>query len=203
MSVVSERRSKLASALIEAALARIEEDGLKSLRARDLAKDCGCSLGAIYNVFRDLDDLLFHANAQTLRDLGRALAEVSEAVPEQTPENQLIALADGYLAFCQERPRRWNALFTQRIVPGQTLPDWYKAVLVDLIARIAAPIADLFPELPPRTHRELAEGLFAAAHGVISLGLQSAFFSTDPARIRAMNAQLIRAFAASGKLPTP
>ncbi|MEM9267608.1 MAG: TetR/AcrR family transcriptional regulator [Pseudomonadota bacterium] len=201
MSVVAERRSKLAGALIDATLTRIEADGLKSLRARDLAKDVGCSLGAIYNVFRDLDDLLFHANAQTLRDLGRALAEVSEKVPDQSPENRLIALADGYLAFCQERPRRWNALFTQRIAPGQALPDWYHAVLVDLIARIAEPIEELFPNLPPKQHRELAEGLFAAAHGVISLGLQSAFFTTDPSRIRAMNAHLIRAFAASGKLP--
>ncbi|MEM6465546.1 MAG: TetR/AcrR family transcriptional regulator, partial [Pseudomonadota bacterium] len=119
MSVVAERRSKLADALIDATLTRIEADGLKSLRARDLAKDVGCSLGAIYNVFRDLDDLLFHANAQTLRDLGRALAEVSEKVPDQSPENRLIALADGFLSFCQERPRRWYAHFTQRIAPGQ------------------------------------------------------------------------------------
>jgi len=53
---VEARRAALRDALIHHAEIRIERDGLKNLRARDLAKDAGCALGAIYNVFGDLND---------------------------------------------------------------------------------------------------------------------------------------------------
>src|SRR5262249_10067582 len=60
------RRRKLRDALIAAAERTIEADGLRGLRARDLALRVGCAVGAIYNVFADLDDLVFAVNALTL-----------------------------------------------------------------------------------------------------------------------------------------
>ncbi len=196
--VVEKRRSQLRKDLLDAALVRIEQDGLKALRARDLATDVGCSLGAIYNVFQDMDDLGFYANGETLRALGAALSKASTSLPDRNPTDQLIALADAYLEFCQSMPKRWTALFTQRVPPGKDLPDWYRQALDDLIGRIAAPVAALRPDLPAREVRNRALGLFSAAHGVIYLGLQSSFFTTTPDQIRITNATMIRAFALSG-----
>ena len=62
----ADRRQSLRDGLIAAAEQAIAAEGLAGLRARDLARQVGCALGAIYNVFADLDDLIIAANARTL-----------------------------------------------------------------------------------------------------------------------------------------
>lgn len=54
---VAEKRKALRENLIVLAEKQITQQGLSSLRARDLAKAAGCATGAIYNVFDDLSDL--------------------------------------------------------------------------------------------------------------------------------------------------
>ena len=67
------RRQNLREALVAAAEKRIGTEGLRGLKARDLAAAAGCAVGAIYNVVDDLDDLILAVNALTLAALERAL----------------------------------------------------------------------------------------------------------------------------------
>jgi len=59
----------LCPALISAAARTIAEQGLSGLKARALADEAGCAVGAIYNVVEDLDELVLLANARTLAAL--------------------------------------------------------------------------------------------------------------------------------------
>src|ERR1044071_4422200 len=72
------RRRKLRDDLIEAAGRTIEREGLRGMKARDLALRVGCAVGAIYNVFTDLDDLIFAVNALTLEQLEKTLTVAGE-----------------------------------------------------------------------------------------------------------------------------
>src|ERR1043166_6861257 len=63
------RRRKLRDALVDAAERTIDAEGLRGLKARELADKVGCAVGAIYNVVTDLDDLIFAVNARTLTQL--------------------------------------------------------------------------------------------------------------------------------------
>ena len=72
------RRRKLRDALIHAAERTIEKEGLGGMRARELAQKVGCAVGAIYNVFTDLDDLIFAVNARTLEHLEKTLTLAGE-----------------------------------------------------------------------------------------------------------------------------
>src|SRR5919205_1223250 len=72
------RRRKLRDALIEAAERTMEQEGLRGMKARDLALRVGCAVGAIYNVFTDLDDLVFAVNALTLEELEQMLMAAAE-----------------------------------------------------------------------------------------------------------------------------
>ncbi len=67
------RREQLKEALTDAAARTIAEQGLSGLKARALADEAGCAVGAIYNVVADLDELILHANARTLAALEKAL----------------------------------------------------------------------------------------------------------------------------------
>ena len=60
------RHEKLQNALIEAAERAIATQGLGALRARALAEEVGCAVGAIYTIFPDLDGIILAANSRTL-----------------------------------------------------------------------------------------------------------------------------------------
>src|SRR5688500_10576783 len=70
----SVRRQQLGEALITAAERAIEARGLGGLKARELAQEVGCAVGAIYNVFPDLDALVLHANLRTLASFEAVIA---------------------------------------------------------------------------------------------------------------------------------
>ena len=61
------RRKDLRDRLIDIAEQVIRKDGLGAIKARDLATQAGCALGAIYNVFDDLGDLVLEVNARTFQ----------------------------------------------------------------------------------------------------------------------------------------
>src|SRR4029077_19862509 len=96
----------------------IAPNGLAGLRARDLAREAGCAVGTIYNVFADLDDLILCVGVRTLTMLRAALAAVRLTRPDGSPEDaadDLVRLALAYLEFAAEHTVRWRALFEHRM----------------------------------------------------------------------------------------
>ena len=110
----AERRQKPKSALIDAAEHTISRDGLAALRARDLAAEAGCAVGAIYTAFPDLDAIVIAVNMRTLALLDRHLGEVSGSQPamaDVTPEDRdlvttFILAFGGSQAWQAEQPPR-------------------------------------------------------------------------------------------------
>src|SRR4051812_44944322 len=110
-----ERRQKLRDSLVSAAKRAIAAHGLGGLKARDLAQEAGCALGAIYNVFPDLDALILAVNGKTLAELDAALRKVSSGGKGAAAAvNELVRLADAYLDFAAANRQRWRALFEHR-----------------------------------------------------------------------------------------
>lgn len=174
-----ERRERLRTALIDAAEAAIADNGLSALKARDLAKEAGCAVGAIYTAFPDLDALILMVNLRTLALFERAITAVPIApAPEgaATPAERdaavetLIRLAVAYLHFAAGNRPRWRALFQHRVTT-HALPDWYLVEQVRLFRYIEAPLRVLRPDLRDRERALLARSLFSATHGLVSLGL--------------------------------
>ena len=56
-----EKREKQREDLIAAAERRIMVEGLPGLKSRDLARDIGCSNGAVFNLVADMDELVLPA----------------------------------------------------------------------------------------------------------------------------------------------
>lgn len=169
----AQRRERLKDALTDAAARAIAIQGLAGLKARTLADEAGCAVGAIYNVVADLDELILHANARTLAALERALA--ATATPGAGPDwaiDQLSKLALAYLEFAATHRRPWQALFDHRLAAGRGTPEWYQRDLERLFDYVERPVGELQPNAPPQRRRLLARSLFSAAHGVVALGLE-------------------------------
>src|SRR5262245_50986727 len=131
-SATGQRRAQLRAALVAAAERSIEREGLRGLRARALAEEVGCAVGAIYNAVEDLDELVLLVNARTLALLERALNAADE-VAENTDKQaaaaaipRLVRMALAYLDFAAANTQRWRALFDHRLPPGRDVPDWYR-----------------------------------------------------------------------------
>jgi AcrR family transcriptional regulator len=182
---VEARRAVLRDTLIAHAETRIKADGLKNLRARDLAKDAGCALGAIYNVFGDLNDLVLAVNARTFHRLGAAVAETLAQAPQNATQ-QLIVMSHAYHRFAAENFNAWRALFDIERPAGEAAPDWYLAEIGQLFAYIDAPLSVLFPDHDAQKRALLTKALFSSVHGIVLLGLDEASVGVPAAQLDEM-----------------
>ena len=170
---VEARRKALREELIKSADRRIGENGLSQLRARDLASDAGCALGAIYNIFDDLDALVLSVNSITFQKLGAAVAADLANAP-QVPQDQLVIMAQAYHHFAADNQHNWRALFEINRPEGETAPEWYQKEMNQLFSYIHAPLTVLKPGLGERDIDLLTRALFSSVHGIVSLGLADA-----------------------------
>ena len=188
---VAARRDVLRKTLIEAATLRIAGDGLGALRARDLAADASCAVGAIYNVFGDLNDLVLAVNAQTFQALGRDVAAGLSTVA-QTPTNQLIAMSQAYHKFAANNYFLWRALFDLERPKDESAPDWYLAEMAQLFTFIHDPLAAAFPSMAARQRELLTKALFSSVHGIVLLGLEDASAGVQATNIDEMISLILK-----------
>jgi AcrR family transcriptional regulator len=185
------RHEGLRQQLVAAALRMIEAEGLPALRARDLAKSAGCSLGAIYNIFADLDELILEVNAETLQAIGAVMA----ATGPLPPLARFLAMADAYVTYAAANRLRWDALFTHRLPAGTAAPDWFLAVRETAFSHIEGPLALLCPALATAELALLGRSIFAAVHGMVALGLDKRLAPTDLPALRGQIAAVVTAIA--------
>jgi len=188
---VQDRHDDLRTRLTDIAEATIRESGLAAVRARDLAGQAGCSVGAIYNVFTDLNGVVMAVNARTFLRLGAGVAESVAGQGGLTPTERLIRMAHAYLHFAVANPREWRTLFDLQMTTD-TVPAWYLAELQQLFSQIAAPLTELFPDRDAGAIGLLTRTLFSAVHGIVLLGLERRISGLPPERIEDMIALLLR-----------
>ena len=189
----AQRRSRLRERLLDAAGQTISARGLSGLKARDLAAEAGCALGAIYTAFDDLDELILRVNVATLERLEAAL---DAALRDAGPAQALLALARAYLDFARREEPSWRALFEHRLARGAPVPDWYAQARNRLFGRLEAPLAELLPQQDSADRARLARTLFSAVHGVVALGLEEKIAATPPETLDAQLETLVRLIAA-------
>lgn len=186
MGKVDERRSDLRAELIRLAEGQIAQDGMASLRARDLAREAGCAVGAIYNVFADMNALVLAVNGQTFARIGAEVAGAVTGHEGLPPEQRLVLLARAYLNFADQNHHLWRALFDIDLPDDASVPDWYRADLKSLFAHIAVPVSQIFQDLAGKELDLMVRALFSSVHGIVVLGLQNRISGVPRAQVEAM-----------------
>ena len=177
------RRDDLRKKLISLAEEKIAAEGLAALRARDLAKAAGCSVGAIYNVCHDINGLVLQVNGRTFQRLGQQVAAAITDMEHAPARARLIALSCAYLEFAQNNFRLWSALFGVKMTSDSDVPDWYLKTMNDLFAHISGPVAEIFPDFSTEDIHLMTRGLFSSVHGIVLLGLQQRLSGKDISRM--------------------
>jgi AcrR family transcriptional regulator len=198
MAKPADRRAVLRTRLIDAAERTIADSGLAALKARDLAREAGCAVGTIYNVFEHLDELILCVGSRTLVMLDAALSAVRSASPSGSTEaavDDLVRLALAYLEFAATHTIRWRALFEHRMSEARALPAWFVEQQQMLFTHVERPLLTLLPALEGDARRTLARTLFSAVHGIVALGLEEKLVSLLLPDLRSQLAATVRAIA--------
>lgn len=188
---VAERKARLRDTLITVAEAQIVEGGFHSVKARNLAQQAGCALGAIYNVFDDMTALIMVVNGRTFHKIGIAVSAAVDQSADQGPNDQLIAMSYAYLQFAVENTHLWRALFDLEMPANGPVPEWYLHELSQLFAFISKPLARLFPDMDPRDLDLMTRALFSAVHGIVLLGLENRISGVPRGQVEMMISQVL------------
>lgn len=154
---------------LTAAAAIIDEQGYGALSTRKLAARIGYTVGTLYLVFHNLDDLMLQVNVRTLDILYQRLAAAAENCT--TGPEGLLVLGRSYLEFATTHPNRWGALFEHNLSPDATVPDWYLASVARNFELVEALLHRSAPQRSAPEIAKAARTLWGGVHGVCILGL--------------------------------
>jgi len=154
--------------VLSAAEAIVIDEGVEALTVRKIALEIGYTVGSIYMVFANMQDLMMHIKGRTLDQLALRLQEVPDALDI---DQRILALADAYLGFAAENYNRWRIIFEPDLQYSNELPDWYQQKVELIFAPIEALFRQLAPESGADQARLAARALWCGVHGVCVLSL--------------------------------
>ncbi len=140
------RHGHLAEALVEAALARLEAEGVEALSLRELARDVGVNHHAVYRHFPDKLSLLARVAEAGWRRLARRVEQQLAGKP--AGEKTLIAGGIGFFMFARDNPNLFHFMAGPRVNTDAAFPSLEKA-MADTLGKFMQPFLDagLKPEI--------------------------------------------------------
>lgn len=155
--------------LLDIASELLTTEGPAGLSMRRIASKAGCSTTVLYSAFGGKDGI-----ADALFEEGfRRFAERLQAVPaDDDPLRRLVALRDAYRDNALANPHYYRVMFGQLVAgfaPSPAASEQAAGTLLVLCDQVQACMdAGVFVPGDPAV---VAEALWAAAHGVVSLEL--------------------------------
>ena len=161
--------------LVQAALALLEETGLASLTVRTVATQAGVAPMGVYSRFGSKDGLL-----ETLFITGfQGLREAIEPPPATSPRALLVAGCLGYRRYAIEHPQLYHLMFEQMMALDLS-PE-----ALDVAQGTFAVLANWVQaamdsgELAPQNNVEVAQQIWSAMHGAVSLEIAGVHFADN------------------------
>ncbi len=159
-------RDELTKLILDAAFDLVNEGGYNQVSTRKIAADIGYTVGTLYNVFTNLDDIFIHVNAKIIDIILHKLKAVIK--PKVPAEKNIYLLAEEYLKFSKENYNLWNILFEYRFADQMVLPNWYTAKVEELFTVLE----DVIKELIKGDSQEIKSTtavIWGGIHGICSL----------------------------------
>jgi len=162
-------RDEIREMSIDAAEKIVEKEGYQALTARKVAGKIGYTVGTLYHVFRNFDDLVMHLNARTIDEMASLIQRQTRK--KRNPEARIRVMAEYYVQFATEHPERWRLVFEQeppRGVPEPALMIERRDVMFEMVAEN---LRELAPQRRENEVSHTATALWSGIHGICILAL--------------------------------
>lgn len=157
----------------EMALSAVEElvskKGYEGLSARKVAAAIGYTVGTLYLVFENLDDLVVQVNARTLDRLNLQMMEAVEEIGDD--RQRLMGLGQSYIRFAEEDPHLWEMVFKHRVPRNGQLPAWYQEKVSRMFAQVERCLKPIAGHKTPGEIAQAARALCGVVHGICILAV--------------------------------
>ncbi|MCV6587985.1 MAG: TetR/AcrR family transcriptional regulator [Marinobacterium sp.] len=168
-------RDELREMALSAAETLLDQQGSEALSTRKIASAIGYSVGSLYQIFKNYDDLCWQLNLRTLQMLLQAL----DQQPAEGPQAALLQYADSYLTFANEWPQRWRLLFEYSTPHDLQAPEALNEAITQLFDRIETPLSEVMSQQSEVQISSAARTLWAGVHGIAVLGAHNKLFQAD------------------------
>ncbi|TCM38811.1 TetR/AcrR family transcriptional regulator [Novosphingobium sp. ST904] len=145
--------------------------GFSRFSAREVAKRIGYSIGTLYNVMGNYDQLIIAINTRTFVLWTDYMREALAA----SGEDRVRCLVEGYFGFARANRNAWTAIYDHHLPPDMGLPEEHDLIrgrLTDLVVEEVEKVlpADLRAKAP-----RLARSLVATVHGHCVFDINGSF----------------------------
>ena len=162
-------RDEIREMAITAAAEHVELEGFQSLTARKVASKIGYTVGTLYHVFRNFDDLLIHLNAQTIDEMAALIQQQTRR--KRNPEVRIRAMAEFYVQFATDHPDRWRLVFEHQAPRGLPTPVRMKERRDVMFEMVANNLTEISPRRSTQEIDHTATALWSGIHGICILAL--------------------------------
>lgn len=179
---------------IAAAELILVREGFAGLSMRKVADAIGYTVGQLYLVFQNQDELLAIINERTTDAIYGRLRDAAESRSEAGP--RLRALAGAYIEFSQQHCHRFRMLFEHHLPPSMQPRPSAELRIKRMFELVESTLAPLLPDASPARLRQTAATLWSGVHGIAALAVSGKFKWAGDSDPRRYSDQLVGTFVA-------
>lgn len=191
-------REELRDLALRAAAEIVDTSGAAALSMREVARRIGYTVGALYIVFENLDDLIVQLNERTVSELRASLEKIRGRANQ--PAQTLRLLVAAYLGFALLHTARWRLVFEHRLPEGQKPPPSYAGHTAAIFGLVSRHLREAGAVRGDASADELATALWSGAHGICMLAVTGKLQAGTQASVqRLLDVLLDRVIGTDGK----
>ena len=161
-------RDEIREMALKAGIELLESEGLAAVSARKIAAKIDYTVGTLYLVFENLDDLILHINLRTLNMMHDSMKAGLDS--NYSPVVQLREMAVNYISFAQQNENRWRLVYEHATEMRSNIYDEYMRVSQDMLMLVEEQLAKL-QQADQLLLEKQARALWGGVHGICMLSL--------------------------------
>ena len=162
-------REEIHQMALEAAEEIAGNEGLSGLSARKVAAKIGYTVGTLYLVFKNFDDLIVQVNDRTLAQLYHIMEKVS--AKNKNPEDCILALCHAYIEFASNNTARWSMIYEHVLEDNYVLPEPFQQQVHQMFGLVENALRPLGKNKTDKEIAQAARALWSGIHGIVILAL--------------------------------
>ena len=159
-------RPELTQLALESARKIIAKEGITALSGRKVTARMGYTIGTLYQLFDDMDDLVERVNAQTLAML---FEHCQQGARHDGVAQQLKALGILFGEFVKEHPNEWDAIMSYRYKDDHTTSEEYHREILRLFGLMEDATRQFYGDGEQEDHAADMAMLWASLTGILGV----------------------------------
>jgi len=163
-------RDEIREMALKAGISLLENEGMAAVSARKIAAKINYTVGTLYLVFENLDDLILHINLRTLNLMHDSMKACLDS--EYSPVAQLREMAVNYIRFAQQNENRWRLVYEHGTEIRSNTYDEYMRVSQDMLMLVEEELAKL-QQVDRGKLEKQTRALWGGVHGICILSMSN------------------------------